>query len=426
MRLYKTLLAGLVLLMVGDFVQRGIVPAVSVRKNDFTDPWIGAWLWRHGQNPYDVALASAVNMQFINHDGPMVPIYPATTYMLLAPFSFLSWNTANLVWILLGLIGVAAIAFVLLRLGRFKSEDIRSWLLIAIVFSLTPLRAGLLVENPAIISISLCLAAVYLASREQDIASGITLAMATAVKPQLGIWVLVFYLVRRRWRLSLSCIACGVVVTGVALARIPLSPSQLQANYTQNLQHWFGPGGSNDFSPANPSRFDLVNLQVVLSPMVGHAASLLAYLVFAIGLGIWFWAVQRNPSCPDALALGSLLALSFLSVYHRSYDVGILTLTLCWTLGRAEEPYGLLRRSALILTLLFLTPERVFISLSNAYLSATVRSSVWWNMIVLPHAVWIVLLLNIVLLCALIELGHRDEGRSARVPFSFNDKTPNL
>jgi len=414
MRIYKAALAVLVLLMVGDLVHRGVVPAVTGRKsvpsssNDFAGPWIGAWMWRHGQNPYDVALTSEVGRQSLRYDRPVVLIYPATTCMLLSPFTFLSWKTANFLWSLLCVVGVAAIALVLLKLGRFKSEDIRSWLLVAIVFSLTPLRAGVLVENPAIVSIALCLAAVYLASLEKDIASGIVLAMATALKPNLCVWVLLFYLLRRRWRLSMSFIVSGAVITSVTLARLPLSPSRLLANYMQNIQETLGPGGSNAFGTGN--HLGLLDLQVVLYPMVGRAASVLAYLVFAIGLSIWFWAVQRNPSCPETLALSSLLALGFLPIYHRAYDVGILTLTLCWALGRAGDRVGLLRRTTLILMLLFLIPERLFGSFSVAHLPDNVRSTPWWYLIVMPHSVWILLLLNIALLCALVQLRHGGEG----------------
>jgi hypothetical protein len=414
MRLCKIVLAGLALLMLAGLIDRGIVPAISGKKsdasasNDFAGPWIGAWMWRHDQNPYDVALTSAVGRRFLNNDRPVVLIYPATSCMLLSPFTLLSWKTANFVWSLLGVVGLAAIALSLLSLGRFRFEDIRGWFLVLIVFSLTPFRAGVLVENPAIVCIALCLAAIYLASVERDTVSGMVLAMATALKPNLCIWILAFYLLRRRWRLSLSCIISGIVMTSVTLARLSISPFRLLANYTQNIQETLGPGGSNAFSTGNP--LGLLNLQVVFHPMVGGAASLLAYLVFAIGLGIWFWAVLRNPSCPEALALGSLLALSFLPIYHRVYDIGILTLTLCWALGRASEPFGLLRRTTVILMLLFLIPERTFGAFSMAYLPATVRSTMWWSMIVLPHSVWILLLLNIVLLCALAQLRLVHEG----------------
>ncbi|MGA9392492.1 MAG: glycosyltransferase family 87 protein [Candidatus Sulfotelmatobacter sp.] len=414
MRLYKAALAVLVLLMFGGLVDRGIVPAVTHRKsdasssNDFAGPWIGAWMWRHGQNPYDVALTSVVGREFLKYDRPVVLIYPATACMLLAPFTFLSWNTANFLWSVLCVIGVLAVALVLLKLGSLKSEDIRSWLLVAIIFSLTPLRAGVLVENPAIVSIALCLSAVYLASLEKDIAAGIVLAMATALKPNLCIWILLFYLLRRRWRLSLSFVISGVVITSLTLARVPLSPSRLLANYMQNIQETLSSGGSNAFIAG--THLGLLDLQVVLYPMVGRPASMLAYLIFAIGLGMWFWAVQRNPSCPETLALSSLLALGFLPIYHRAYDVGILTLSLCWALARAGDVSRLLRRTTLILMLLFLIPERLFGAFAIAYLPATVRSTPWWYMIVLPHSVWILLLLNIALLCALVQLRHGDEG----------------
>lgn len=434
MRFYKIVLAILVLLMVGDLVDRGVVPALTGKKsdpsssNDFAGPWIGAWMWRHGQNPYDVALTAQVGKQSLKYDRPVVLIYPATACMLLSPFTFLSWNTANFLWSLLCVLGVAVVALMLLRLGRFKSEDIRSWLLVAIVFSLTPLRAGVLVENPAIVSIALCLSAVYLASLEKDIASGIVLAMATALKPNLCVWILLFYLMRRRWRLNVSFIISSVVITSVTLARLPVSPFHLLANYMQNVQQTLGAGGSNAFGTGNP--LGLLDLQVVFYPMMGSAASLLAYLVFAIGLGIWFWAVQRNPSCPEMLALSSLLALGFLPIYHRAYDVGILTLTLCWALERRRgaNPFDLFRRTTLILMLLFLIPERLFGSLAIAYLPDAVRSTPWWYMIVLPHSVWILLLLNIALLCALLQLRYEDEGsrsdyHSKQIPAAL---TPNV
>jgi hypothetical protein len=420
--LYKAALAILVLLMFGDLVHRGVVPAVTGRRwdasssNDFAGPWIGAWMWRHGQNPYDVALTSEVGRRFLKYDRPVVLIYPVTTCMLLSPFTYLSWNTANFLWSLLCVIGVAATALVLLRFSGFKSKDIKSWLLVAIVFSLTPLRAGVLVENPAIVSIALCLCAIYLASLDKDIAAGIVLAIATALKPNICIWVLLFYLLRRRWHLSMSFIISGVVITSVACARLLISPSHLLANYLQNIQVTFGTGGSNGLSTSD--HLGLLDLQVVLSPMVGRAASPLGYLVFAIGLGIWLWAAQRKPSCPETLMLSSLLALSFLPIYHRAYDVGILALTLCWALGRTGDSSVLLRRTSLILMLLFLLPERLLGSLAIAYLPATVRSTPWWDVIILHHSVWILLFLNIALLCALVRLKHED-GNSQ---FDYNRK----
>ncbi len=53
------LLLGLIsLLMVADLVLRGLNLAFEPAKTDFSDVYAGAWLWRHGQNFYDSALAT--------------------------------------------------------------------------------------------------------------------------------------------------------------------------------------------------------------------------------------------------------------------------------------------------------------------------------------------------------------------------------
>ena len=59
MKLKRLLLIGVTILMLGDFVGRGVFESWFAGKNDFSDPYCGVWLWRHAQNPYDVSLATA-------------------------------------------------------------------------------------------------------------------------------------------------------------------------------------------------------------------------------------------------------------------------------------------------------------------------------------------------------------------------------
>lgn len=87
----RVLLAVVILLMLADFVFRGVVPAFTSSRNDFSDPYVGAWLWRHGKNPYDVALVNATARQLTHSSLVVVPIYPPTAYVLVVPFSFLPW-----------------------------------------------------------------------------------------------------------------------------------------------------------------------------------------------------------------------------------------------------------------------------------------------------------------------------------------------
>ncbi len=405
MRISRTgvLLSITAMLMLGDFILRGVVPALTTGKNDFSDPYIGAWLWTHGKNPYDRALATSVSAKFTHSQIPVVPIYPPTTFVLLSPLSRLPWGWANLVWSLFGIAGVATIAFGLIHIGGLEAGDGRKWLVLVFTLTFAPFHTSVHVGNAAVVSIALCVVAVYLGTRGQDLACGITLAMASALKPQLGIWLALFYLARRRWLAVAAAALTAIGLAAIAFVRIPLSPTAVLHNYSANLQYWFGPGGQNDFSSVNPLRFQLVNLQVVLYPLTHDAvaANLWAYAIFAIGIGLWAYAVFRHRMCPDTLALSSLLALSFLPVYHRVYDLGILTLVLCWLLGGPGKPPKTVARVTLLLLLLFLLPGQAMLARSQPYLPVWVAGSWWWNLILAPHAVWAILMLNAVLLYAL-------------------------
>jgi hypothetical protein len=272
------------------------------------------------------------------------------------------------------------------------------------------------VANSAAVSTSLCVLAVLLARQGRDYSAGLTLAIATGLKPQLGVWILLFYAVRQRWRLAAIATAVGALLGTVALLRIPLTPAALLQNYSTNLHFWFGSGGHNDFTAANMFRFQLVNIQVVLHPLLRSvaAANAVAWALFAIGIIIWGSAMFRARVHSEILALSSLLALSLLPFYHRLYDTGILTLALCWALSKNSAKFKLVTRATFVLLLVFLAPGQVILTHLQPYLPPWVAASWWWTSLVAPHAVWTLLLLNGVLLYAVWVSAHspelKDEG----------------
>lgn len=406
--LTRVLLAVIILLMLADFVFRGVVPALTADKNDFSDPYVGAWLWRHGENPYDVALVNATATQLTHSRVVVVPIYPPTAYVLVIPFSLLPWGWANQAWVLLSVLGVGITAWILVRIGEFPATSDKTWFIIAFIFAFAPFHTAIHVANPAPIAIACCLLAVYLATQGHDAASGIMVAVATGLKPQLGIWIFVFYLLRRRWQLVQTCLLGGVALVVTAVARIPLSLTALVASYRENLNYWFGPGGQNDFTTANPFRLPLVNLQVVLYPLVHStiSANLLAYAISISGMVVWAYVVFRGRVRSETLAISSLLALSFLSVYHRVNDAGILTLALCWALGRVDQQLRWTRRAVLFLLLLLLAPGQAVLTRLQPYLALRVTHSWWWNLVIAPYFIWVLFALSVVLLYAVVISGR--------------------
>jgi hypothetical protein len=403
-RSIRILLVVVTVLMLGDFVVRGIVPAFTTGKNDFSDPYVGAWLWRHNQNPYDGALASAIGTQLIHSRQPVVPIYPPTTFLTVAPLSFFSWSLANVIWAILGVCGVGLIALVLVRMGKLEGKDPMTWLIVAVVFSFAPFHTAIHAGNGAVITIALCLLGVYLASRARDVPSGVVLAVAAGLKPQLGIWLVLFYLVRGRWRVVAASVLTAALLGGIALASIPVPTMGLVTSYRHNLHFWFGTGGQNDFSTANPLRFQLLGLQVLLDPLTGNPfeSNLAAYGAFVAGLMIWGYAMLRRQIASEVLALSSLLALSFLPIYHRVYDIGIMTLALAWVAEKGDERLKNVRRMAAVLLLLFLAPGQALVSRLETHLPLRMLQSWWWNLVLAPHAVWILLFLNGALLYGLV------------------------
>jgi glycosyl transferase family 87 len=123
----RLLLALISLLMIADLVLRGLNVAFEPAKTDFSDVYAGAWLWRHGQNFYDSALATRAHEQLVRASFQIAPVYPPTAFVLLSPFTFLPWGWANFIWLLLGIASIPPTLFLLHRLRGSAGGDLQTW-----------------------------------------------------------------------------------------------------------------------------------------------------------------------------------------------------------------------------------------------------------------------------------------------------------
>jgi len=157
----------------------------------------------------------------------------------------------------------------------------------------------------------LCLIAIYFAGEKRDMASAVALALATGLKPQLGFWILFFYFLRLRWALVAGAILSLTTLVGIAIFRSATGLSTLMATYKDDLRYWFGPGGPNDFTAANPLHFQLVNVQVIFWQLFhDHTlANVLAIVVFVISFAALGYAVARGRVGSETLQLTTLIGL---------------------------------------------------------------------------------------------------------------------
>ncbi len=410
------LLLLLTLGMAGDLLVRGVGAALQACRNDFSDPYFAATLFRQGLNPYDRTLATALSIRAADCHVPVVPLYPPTAYVLFTPLTLLPWIWANVLWALLTVAGVGIVAWVLVTLGGFRVGSDQFWITIAAVFAFAPMHTAMHAANVAVIVLAVALLGVLAASRNWDIPAGILLAIAMCLKPQFGAWFLIYYLVRWRWRIIGSAALTGGTLSAIALSVIPLTFAKLLSNYSANVAYWFGPGGQNDFTAANPLHYQLFNLQVLLHPAIGdaHTTNLVTLGLFLTGLGVWGYAMFRRKQV-ETLAIASLLALSALPFYHRSYEAGAFLLLLVWALTRLAEVRCREALFAGLALIPFLLPGQVLLSRITPHLASGVFASWWWVFVVAPYQVWALVALNLILLAAMLGSERLESPSPGRV-----------
>jgi hypothetical protein len=426
----------LILAAGAEFVVRGPLRAVrsSTQFNDFLSPYIQADAWTRGLDPYSPQTLlklwppRAAHLQFVPRevaDGSIIAkrgiptAYPITSLVLIAPLSWLPWNLAYGLWFAINLALFGIMLSRLVELSGFSYRDVRGGLLIALVLALAPFHTGFVTGNVALAAVELGVIAVWTARQRYDSATAVLLAVSAGLKPQIGLCFILYYLVRRRWRIFAGAAALLALFAAVGLLRLEISHAPWFANYMNDNHVLLESGILANFTPVNPMRFGLLNLQVILYSIVGSAseANLLAELIGMVFLVVWLIVVSRRRSGQDELELLDLSAIavmSLLPVYHRFYDAVLLVLPLCWVVAS----YRKARFSAILALLLmvpFLIPGGTILQTmqTNGRIPSTLSERRWWDTIVMPHEIWALFFLSLVLLYEMAAL--RDFGSDHRI-----------
>jgi hypothetical protein len=100
--------------------------------------------------------------------------------------------------------------------------------------------------------------------------------------------------------------------------------------------------------------------------------------------------------------------LSLFPLYHRLYDAFLLILPMGWALMEFYGPQRKGARGALLLMLPFLVPGGTILEHLQFHerIPRTIAHSWYWTGVVMPHEIWFLLLLSLLLLCSMA--GSRD------------------
>jgi Glycosyltransferase family 87 len=437
----RILLWMLLLLAAGEFVVRGPLRfPYSANWNDLAQNYAATRLWLRGQNfvrPENFAslwekeVHATLNPGTIRtHIAP-----PPGTLVLLAPIAVLPWNAAKVAWVALLVAAAGTIIWSLARLVGFTRNEPTTYAFVAFCLALAPLHTGIASGNETIIVVALCTLGILAASEGRDVVAGVMFGAACSLKPHIAAFLLLYYLVRQRWRLLTTSVAFAVLLFLVATLRMQIAGVSWVHDYFHNIQVLSANNKIDDFTSANPIRFLLINLQVLFYSYTSSAtsANILALTTGVLLIAIWIYlTVRETAKEAEVLALSAIAVIGLLPVYHRFYDASILAIPVCWCMSELTGEKRRIARIALFLMVPFLFPGAAVLQqlARNGRIPASWLSAWWWQGLVMPHQTWFLLLLVLVLLYALhwkhfadglqnhlrLEVSGVDDGRLRSKP----------
>jgi hypothetical protein len=427
----KVILWILLLLAAAEFVMRG--PGRFLREptnwNDLSQNYTASKLWLTGKSPSDPRNFSVL---WKREGGSHLDLTDIRTHLspplgglvVMAPIAAFPWKVAKMIWLIVLLSAFAVTVWALILAGGFREDNLRVLAFSTACLALAPFQTGIASGNASILVIGLCAVAIWAAVGRRDVAAGLLFGVACSLKPQIGAFLVLYYLIQRRWKLFVTAVATAAGLVLVAVLYLWLRGASWIQDYLHNAKGFVAANNIDDFSAANPIRFTLINLQVPFFSITGHASSanLLAFAVGGLLLCAWLYWVARGRASgqdcgPELLALGAIAIISLLPVYHRFYDAGLLVLPLCWCITHIAGRSKPVATLALVLMVPFLAPGAAFLQqlALHGRIPDAITHSWYWNSVVMPHETWALLLLALVLLYG-IKLGGLDQSEEMQGP----------
>src|SRR5438874_1667810 len=234
--LNKSLLAAILIISGSVFILRGRVRALRASDlNDLISPYTQAAAWVHGADPYSPQSLFAfwpsgalstwpAAQEFINGsiliDHGIPTAYPLACFVLLGPFTAIPWHVIKFISIAsaVGLFFVSVWA--LISIARLQAWSRNMFITGSLL--LAPFHTGIAVSNLAVVATELGILAFWANQRGKNIASGLLLALTVALKPQVGLCFLLYFLARRKWQPAIVSVAGIMAIASVAMVRLNL------------------------------------------------------------------------------------------------------------------------------------------------------------------------------------------------------------
>ena len=274
---------------------------------------------------------------------------PPVAFPVLSPLALLDWPSAKVFWAWFQ-VGLTVLMLWVLLVGVAEWTPTDRWSLafVTLVMLMWPLHNCISLGQLVVPGLFLIVLGIYFETRHRDGLAGIMFVLATALKPQLGFFFLLFALSRLRWRTWLSAAIVGTILLVVSLGQLYFNHINWISSIQEDYRVAFQPGGVCDPSLANPTNFAMADLRVPLRLLFQNAAiaSGLALGLAAVTGCAALWTLGKTRDRRTALLAYSIVAVfSLLAVYHGNSDAASLVLPLLWafmSLKTSDRPIAIL------------------------------------------------------------------------------------
>lgn len=400
------------------FAYRG--PARALREGNYDAALVysSARAWLVGLNPYD---SGDVSRAWLGAGGPperdpmltrkaAVLLYPPATFVVLSPVAALPWRVAEVAWVALGTALWVVTLGCVARLAGLRWGSVCGKTLWAIGLAFAPAHTCIAHGQTAILAVAgvaMALVAGRASHGSGRFMSAALFALGAAVKPQVAALYIVHQGGRRQWLVAAVAAVVLVGVFGVGVLRMEVNGVAWLASWKANLEAFTQLDDGNPTS-ANPLRFQLINLQYLLHTVIADREHVKWATILAVGgLCAAYFAVDfgKPTRRSDLSALAMVGVASLLVTYHRAYDAVVLVFALGWALGVIADAVGsrVERRLAwagLACVLVFMVPGGSILNAIRPRFASWPIPTTVWDSLLLPHAVWALLALAVVLIAA--------------------------
>ena len=255
---------------------------------------------------------AAVPPHFLNQS----PSYPASTYILLAPFAHLDWDTAKQAWLFANLIFIGLLLLGMQKVFPVANRSLLALLVLSFLIA-SPLRTSLGAGQHNLISLAAFIWAYYYArdGKNQTLA-GILLAVAW-IKYSLTFPLTLIFFRKNNYKPVLIATVIHTLLTCVAAWRIGMWPHEFFFHSVQVVLMGDGTGFLN-----------LIAISMSLNLPLPVPLTVIAIVTVAIAA-----AVIRYREADELLVLAFLGLFSCAVFYHHGYDFVVLLLC-SWALAQ--------------------------------------------------------------------------------------------